>query len=381
MGENTGKNRNEGRLPGMPFLPVRLNYGNNDQPLEFDLNRMPHLSVTGGTPECQASVIRQILQYWEYRSWIKPEVIDLGGKLDPEKSAASETDLTAKLHEMTAVLLSRYDELAKNGFRNAGEYLDEGHHDMPFRPVIILGFEKLAASKLLPDAVELICGLAQKGRAAGIDLILCTADEALLKGMLAANFPAKLFFRNSDEKDFSFSSMTDPQISVPGKTDAVKLPEDWQELSLEEKYDIVNEKLDELADIDCDYLVTIRLNSYRSGGRYSYIEWSGESGWDDEDEFRPCQFVRKKPAELGEVKLEDFPEGLQEELRDEDWTGEDDPDMPNIINSRVDGKDWTECLEKLFQRLELLKNGYEICWRCEDYREEHRDYFKAHFED
>ena len=78
--------------------------------------------------------------------------------------------------------------------------------------------------------------------------------------------------------------------------------------------------------------------------------------------------------------LTDFPAELQEELKDEDWTGEDDGDIPNIFNSRVEGENWTECLEKTFVRLELLKLGYEMCWECAEYREEHRKFFKKYFE-
>ena len=92
-----------------------------------------------------------------------------------------------------------------------------------------------------------------------------------------------------------------------------KFPEDWNTPSLKKKYDLVNEKLKKLADIDC-------------------------------------------------------------------WSGEDDGDIPNIIDSRVEGKKWTGCLEKTFIRLELLKLGYEICWECMEYREDHRKFFKKYFE-
>ena len=46
----------------------------------------------------------------------------------------------------------------------------------------------------------------------------------------------------------------------------------------------------------------------------------------------------------------------------------------------MEGKDWTECLEKTFIRLELLKFGYEMCWECTEYREDHREFFAKYFE-
>ena len=161
-----------------------------------------------------------------------------------------------------------------------------------------------------------------------------------------------------------------------------KLPENWDTLSLEGKYKLVNEKLHKLADIDSDWDIDIKLQAFRGDGFYSYIEWT-DAGcvWDDDDaRFRPCQFVRKEPVEFGKIMLADFPPELQGELKNEDWTGEDDGDIPNIFDSRVEGENWTECLEKTFIRLELLKIGYEMCWECKEYREDHREFFAKYFE-
>ncbi|MBO4698829.1 hypothetical protein J5690_04365 [bacterium] len=161
-----------------------------------------------------------------------------------------------------------------------------------------------------------------------------------------------------------------------------KLPENWDSLSLEEKYRLVNKKLHKLADIDNDWDIDIKLQTFRDDGFYSYIEWTDASCVLDDDDarFRPCQFVRKEPVEFGKVVLADFPPELREALGNEDWTGEDDGDIPNIFESRVEGKNWTECLEKNFIRLELLKLGYEMCWECTEYREVHREFFAKYFE-
>ena len=205
--QGRGRMNLTGRRPtDMDALPIRLEQKGNDQPLSFDLNKMPHLSITGGTPECQASVIHKILEFWASKSSIEPEVLDLAGTLTPETPAISEGMFISKLYEMLAVLERRYDELARQMFKNTREYLDHGHNDMPFRPVILFGFEKMSGSQFREDAEKLICKLAQKGRAAGIDLILCSTDAKMLKGAIDCNFPAKLIFRSDDEKDFSWKS-------------------------------------------------------------------------------------------------------------------------------------------------------------------------------
>ncbi len=65
---------------------------------------------------------------------------------------------------------------------------------------------------------------------------------------------------------------------------------------MEEKYNLVNEKLHKLADIDCDWDVDIKLQSGGSGnGCCSCIEWTDWSSVLDEEDasFKPCKFVRK----------------------------------------------------------------------------------------
>ena len=138
---------------------------------------------------------------------IEPAVLDLAGTLKPGRPAISEETFIRKLYEMLDVLEQRYDELAKRKLRNTREYLEQGYKDMPFRPIILFGFERMSDSQFRKDAETLICKLAQKGRAAGIDLILCSTNAEILKGIIDCNFPAKLIFRSDDEEDFSWESL------------------------------------------------------------------------------------------------------------------------------------------------------------------------------
>ena len=81
-----------------------------------------------------------------------------------------------------------------------------------------------------------------------------------------------------------------------------KLPADWESLSLEAKYDLVNNKLYKLADIACDWSINIKLQSGGDGKNYSsYIEWTNYSCVFDSEEasYKHCQFVRKNPISLG----------------------------------------------------------------------------------
>lgn len=201
------------RLPNIAYLPVNI-CGKAGKTLQFDLNQMPHLLITGGISDAHTAVVRQMLIGWKTCTLIKPVVIDLTGKLTPEKTADSETFLRDKLHEMTGILECRYDELAMMKIKSVGAYLAQGHQNMPFHPVIILGFEKvLSTIHFSDDIFTPFCRLSRKGRAAGIDLVLCSTDKKIMKGFFAANCPAKLVFRSADEKDFIFSSPVISQIN------------------------------------------------------------------------------------------------------------------------------------------------------------------------
>ena len=210
------------------------------------------------------------------------------------------------------------------------------------------------------------------------------------------------------------------KTKTPRKFSVEKLPDNWAELTVEEKYNVVNGKLHRLTHVDCDFAfdavndkffryekecydadeesfcfeddprkddsrkddrrditIDVKLGSFDGSGKwmYAYIEWSDFPGfWENGADYRPCQFVRKKPVARGKFRLKDLPPELQSEFKDEDW--EDGLSIPNIFDSQVKGESWSECLERLFFRLELLKLGYDLCWECDEYRWQYRDFFE-----
>lgn len=201
--ESKMKNDRHGKKGPEMLLPVSLEYGEEGQVLRFDLWRMPQMLVTGGAPDHQAAVVRKILDGWKTLPWIEPVIVNFPDRPAP----GTETDPVGKLREMRKTLELRYRDLAGKGYKTAAEYLAGGHDDMPFHPVIILGFEKSAARPLPDEAVSLIHDLAIRGRAAGIDLVLCSTGAECPKGELVCDFPAKLVLHGGGEKDFSFSHM------------------------------------------------------------------------------------------------------------------------------------------------------------------------------
>ena len=150
------------------------------------------------------------------------------------------------------------------------------------------------------------------------------------------------------------------------------LPDHSGEISFEEKFDLVQAKLDELLKDAClgEYAVSIKLEKSAGGDYGCYIESEIESAF-GENERKACKFVRKEPISADEFSMDEFPKELQNELCSDDYLYEN----PNIIDSDVWANNWSRCLEKIMVRLDLLKYGYEICWDLDEYREEHSEYF------
>ena len=104
--------------------------------------------------------------------------------------------------------------------------------------------------------------------------------------------------------------MTEKAEKKTAAAEVENLPDNWNTLPLEGKYNLVNGKHHKVAGIDCDWDIDIKLQSGGSGnGCCSCIEWTDWSSVLDEEDasFKPCRFVRKKPVAFGKSCADRFP--------------------------------------------------------------------------
>ncbi len=229
-------------------LPVAIGYTISQQVKVFDLADAPHLLVAGATKQGKSvglNVIVASLLYSKHPSELKfvfvdPKMVEftsyaclLHHYLAVLPNAASEQDekdhaIVKNAKDAAAVLQSlcvemdaRYELLSKGLVNNIKLYnkkwkehhlrADEGHHFLPYIVVVIDEYADLTMSvgagpesKTLARSITTsVIRLAQKGRAAGLHVILATQRPTVdvITGLIKANFPMRIAFRVTSRID------------------------------------------------------------------------------------------------------------------------------------------------------------------------------------
>ncbi len=210
-------------------IPVILGEDRSGKPVVVDLSRAPHLLIAGatgtGTTLCVHSLILSLL------SSFTPDELNLlmvDPKTDDFTYYASlphlispiitDVDKTpAELRLLVEEMERRYRLFSKVGSINISEFnsrkklavteLDDEGKEIPYKiPKIVIIINELA-DIMVSDArckVEMsIARIAQKGRAAGIHMIIATQTPSVqvITDIIKSNIPARIAFRVSSKVD------------------------------------------------------------------------------------------------------------------------------------------------------------------------------------
>ena len=231
-------------------LPVAIGYTISQKVKVFDLADAPHLLVAGATKQGKSvglNVIVSSLLYAKHPSELKfvfidPKMVEfsayaklLNHYLAVLPNAADEQDerdqaivknaksASAVLQSLCVEMDERYALLNKAGVNNIKLYNDkyrdrhllptEGHHFLPYIVVVIDEYADLTMSvgagpesKAVARSITTsVIRLAQKGRAAGLHVILATQRPTVdvITGLIKANFPMRIAFRVTSRIDSS----------------------------------------------------------------------------------------------------------------------------------------------------------------------------------
>ena len=231
-------------------LPVAIGYTISQQVKVFDLADAPHLLVAGATKQGKSvglNVIVSSLLYAKHPSELKfvfidPKMVEFSSYaslinhylavLPNAASAEDEKDqaivknaksAAAILQSLCVEMDSRYELLSKALVNNIKLYNEkykdrhllptEGHHYLPYIVVVIDEYADLTMSvgagpesKALARSITTsVIRLAQKGRAAGLHVILATQRPTVdvITGLIKANFPMRIAFRVTSRIDSS----------------------------------------------------------------------------------------------------------------------------------------------------------------------------------
>ena len=229
-------------------LPVAIGYTISQEVKVFDLADAPHLLVAGATKQGKSvglNVIVASLLYSKHPSELKfvfvdPKMVEFTpyGRLlhhylavlpnatseQEEKDRAivkNAKDAAAVLQSLCVEMDARYELLSKAFVNNIKLYnakfkerhlrTDEGHHFLPYIVVVVDEYADLTMSvgagpesKALARSITTsVIRLAQKGRAAGLHVILATQRPTVdvITGLIKANFPMRIAFRVTSRID------------------------------------------------------------------------------------------------------------------------------------------------------------------------------------
>ena len=229
-------------------LPVAIGYTITQKVRVFDLADAPHLLIAGATKQGKSvglNVIVSSLLYSKHPSELKfvfidPKMVEFSayGSLlkhylavlpdaadeDEEKNNASvkkPKDAEKILRSLCTEMDDRYELLSKAGVNKITLYNekfkerklrpDHGHRYLPYLVVVVDEYADLTMTTgASPDAraasrsiTNSIIRLAQKGRAAGLHVILATQRPSVdvISGIIKSNFPMRIAFRVASRVD------------------------------------------------------------------------------------------------------------------------------------------------------------------------------------
>lgn len=207
-------------------IPLLLGYDVENKLHVADLNKLPHLMVAGTTGSGKSVALKAMMEgvmnfypghphFYQFVI-IDPKAIEFGQYASSPftKIFSDNVQEGIKILKDTVKTMNyRLKELFPKAARKYGKpcnnfiqyaIMTEGDEEFPFEGNLIVVIDELSDLILTDKELEKpLCLLAQKGRAAGVHLIVATQRPSVdvLTGLIKANLPAKLCLKVSTRVD------------------------------------------------------------------------------------------------------------------------------------------------------------------------------------
>lgn len=192
------------------YSPLALGVDHHGEPYSVDLNRIPNLLVGGTTGSGKSvllhSFVLSLLSNDACLYLVDPKSVEFNiySDLDAVKSLVNTVEDSAILiDEVRDLMETRFAYLSKAKVRSAAEYNRSVPPDKRMRPVVIVVDEWADLVLQDKDIQKSLCLVAQKGRAAGISIILATQRPScrVISGLIKANFPGRIALKVASAVD------------------------------------------------------------------------------------------------------------------------------------------------------------------------------------
>ncbi len=213
--------------PSDAILPFYLGESIEGTPLWVDFHQNPHLLIAGTTGSGKSTLLHTIIgnaiehfnvhlidtkqvEFCSYENKVSNITVDF-----------SYTDAVARLEKIYFAMNKRYDMMRAN--KLSANYFSTPECVYPYTLVVIDEFADLILQDEDDRMYDIICKIAQKGRAAGIHLTIATQRPSVdvLRGALKANFPARIACKVSSRVDSTVILDAPGANCLMGKGDAI----------------------------------------------------------------------------------------------------------------------------------------------------------------
>lgn len=186
------------------FCPIVLGVKSDGEPLVKDLSKMPNLLVAGTTGSGKSVLLHSIVMsalFGGAKVYISdPKMVEFDRYKDilgVKKVVNSYEETLEIVEDLISTMNNRFSFLKKKGARSACElFASRGNREL-MSPIILVIDEWADLVLQDKDIQKKLCILAQKGRAAGISVILSTQrpSSSVISGLIKANFPGRVALR------------------------------------------------------------------------------------------------------------------------------------------------------------------------------------------
>ena len=196
-------------IPSKKGLPLALGQGSGGEAVVADLRQLPHLLIAGATGSGKSVCINSIIVSLVSNTLpehlrlllIDPKRVELtpyNGLPHLVTPVVVETDqVVPALRGVMREMLRRYRRFEELGARNIEAYYRHPQALEPM-PYLVIAIDELADLMMAApyDIEQVLCRLAQLGRATGIHLVVATQRPSVdvITGLIKANFPSRISF-------------------------------------------------------------------------------------------------------------------------------------------------------------------------------------------